>query len=52
MCLGTNHVDASQHSSPAELVARLFEIQRMTTGELRAELERVKTAIESGTDVV
>ena len=41
MCLGTNHVDASQHSSPAELVARLFEIQRMTTGELRAELERL-----------
>ena len=41
MCLGTNHVDTSQHSSPAELVARLFEIQRMTTGELRTELERL-----------
>ena len=34
-------MDTSQHSSPAKLVARLFEIQRMTTGELRAELERL-----------
>src|SRR5207245_1926461 len=38
---GTNHMDTSQHSNPAEIVARLFEIQRMTTGELRAELERL-----------
>jgi hypothetical protein len=34
-------MDTSQHLSPAKLVARLFEIQRMTTGDLRAELERL-----------